>query len=212
MLLAACFAGCGGQKASNTSENAKTSESKTDDAANNSTTDSSSETVAETKKEFENKELEIACFEGGYGKAYWEECIKSFEADYPGVKVTLISNPKIMEIVTPRIVAGNPPDFLYMECTQLSKDGSLIDLTDVFNEKALGEDIALKDKIMEGFLDYCKPTEDGKIYYAPTYMGAMGLYYNKTYFDQKGLKAPETWDEFFALGDVAKSDGKALYT
>jgi len=208
MMFAACFAGCGGQKAGSVSESSAANEPKTDESKTGNTT----ETVAETKKEFENKELEIGCFEGGYGKAYWEECIKSFEADYPGVKVTLISSPKIMEIITPRIVSGNPPDFLYMECTQLAKDGSLIDLTDVFEGKALDEDIPLKDKIMEGFLEYCKPTEDGKIYYAPTYMGAMGLYYNKTYFEEKGLKPPKTWDEFFDLGDVAKSDGKALYT
>ena len=40
----------------------------------------------------------------------------------------------------------------------------------------------------------------------------MGLVYNKTLFEENGWELPETWDEFFALGDKAKEKGIALFT
>ena len=36
--------------------------------------------------------------------------------------------------------------------------------------------------------------------------------YNKTLFEENGWELPETWDEFFALGDKAKEKGIALFT
>jgi N-acetylglucosamine transport system substrate-binding protein len=47
---------------------------------------------------------------------------------------------------------------------------------------------------------------------APFNFGVMGLWYNKTLFDQKGIQPPKTWDEFFALNDAAKANGRALFT
>ncbi|RAV21046.1 carbohydrate ABC transporter substrate-binding protein [Paenibacillus contaminans] len=171
------------------------------------------------KQQFENKELNIAVFEGGYGKAYWEEVVRRFEADYPGVKVNMTANPKIMDIIKPQLVAGNPPDFVYSNGADaggvfqaLINEKGFLDITDVFEGKALGEDVPLKDKLMDGILDHAKPLGDGKIYFGPANLGVQGLWYNKNYFDGKGWKAPETWDEFFALGDVAKKDGRALFT
>ena len=53
---------------------------------------------------------------------------------------------------------------------------------------------------------------DGKIYLAPFNSSPMGLVYNKTLFAEKGWELPETWDDFFALGDLAKKEGIALFT
>lgn len=170
-------------------------------------------------KEFKNKELNIAVFEGGYGNAYWVEVIKKFEADYPGVKVNMISNPKIMDIIKPQIVAGNPPDMIYAPMSDqtgtinaLIKEKALEPLNDVFDGNALDKEMPLKDLMTDGILEYAKPHDDGNIYYAPYYMSSMGLWYNKTFFEKKGLKAPETWEEFFALNDVAKQESRSLFT
>lgn len=177
---------------------------------------SASSNPAGGKTKFANKNLEIAVFEGGYGKAYYDEIIKKFEAAYPGVNVTMTASPKIQDIIQPRIVAGNPPDVLCEFNTdkigQLASEGALADLTDVFNSNAIGESKPLKDKMLDGVLDMAKPLKDGKIYYAPTTEGASGIYYNSEYFNSKGWKAPNTWDEFFAYEDLAKKEGKALFT
>ena len=37
-------------------------------------------------------------------------------------------------------------------------------------------------------------------------------WYTTDLFESKGWDVPETWDEFFALGDIAKEEGRALFT
>lgn len=166
-----------------------------------------------------NKELTIAVFEGAYGKAYWEEMIKRFEADFPGVHVTMISNPKIMDIIKPLNISGNPPDFIYAPLSdqtntvqKMLNEKAFLDLTDVFDSNALDKDVPLKDIMMDDILQFAKPYGDDKIYMAPNYMTTEGLWYNKTLFEQKGWTPPRTWDEFWALGELAKQEGLYLFT
>ncbi|MBP1889522.1 N-acetylglucosamine transport system substrate-binding protein [Clostridium moniliforme] len=165
--------------------------------------------------------LNIAVFEGGHGSEYWKEVSKRFEEKNPGVKVNVEANPKIGEIIRPKITSGDAPDFIYLGSTDpsglanaLIKDNALEDLTDVFDGKNPDGEGKLKDKILDGFLNtsLTAPYGDGKVFLAPLYYNVTGLWYNKTYFEKKGYKAPETWDQFFALGDKAKKDGKALFT
>lgn len=202
-LILTLFVGCG-QK-----ETPKTEASTVETKAPEKTEEKAMENPAD---KFANKDLEVAVFEGGYGKAYWEAVIDKFQKDYTGVKITLVASPKIDEMMKPRFVAGNPPDFCLLNPSSYASEGALAELNDVFESKALDKDIPLKDKIIDGFLAFCTPLDDGKIYYAPTNIGGMGVLYNKKYFESKGWKAPKTWDEFFALGDLAKKEGKALYT
>jgi len=186
-------------------------------ACSSGTTDPAKESTQQGK-EFANKELRIAVFEGGRGKEYWNAVKKRFEEDYPGVTVSIVSSPKIMDIIKPQIVTGNPPDLIHvaeLEATgtiqAMIRDRLLLDLTDIFEGNALDADIPLKDKIIDGLLDYAKPKGDGKIYSAPFYNSPMGLIYNQTLFEQKGWKVPQTWDEFLELGEVAKADGRSLF-
>lgn len=51
----------------------------------------------------EKKVLEIAVFEGGFGKDYWEACIEAFEAEHPDVEVKMEANPKIGDIIRPKL-------------------------------------------------------------------------------------------------------------
>ena len=84
----------------------------------------------------------------------------------------------------------------------------------VFEGPAYDSDTPLKDVILPGYLDSKKfqPYGDGKIYIAPKDCGYSGMVYNKALFEAKGWAVPETWDEFFALGDQAKAEGRALFT
>lgn len=184
----------------------------------------SSTEVTEQKEEanegtsFQGQTLEVYAFEGGYGKAYWEEIAKKFEADYPGVTVELTTSPKIIDLIKPRMVAGTPPDFFYVNgvleasVDAMIKDKVFMELNDVFDGNALDQEVPLKEVVTDGFLDYCQPYKDGKIYYAPAYVGVSGLWYNKTLFKQMGWVPPTTWDEFLAFGDIAEKEGKHLFT
>ncbi len=164
--------------------------------------------------EFENMELNVAAFEGGYGRTYWEDIVAKFEAAYPGVKVNLTIDPEIGNILAPQTAVGEWPDVISISDTERSglvtsmiKNQELLDLTDLFNGESLDRPgTALKDIIVPGMLDSTKyaPYGDGKIYLAPFNVGPMGMVYNKKLFADKGWALPQTWDEFFALGEELK--------
>lgn len=183
--------------------------------------DSNQTNQEEVTPEVSEQVLKVAVFEGGYGKAFWEKVVERFESDYPNVSVELTASPKIGDVIRPQLVAGNAPDFIYFASTNesgvaqaLIKDKKLADLTDVFNQPAPGESTPIKDKMLPGFLDnkLTAPYGDGKVYLAPLYYNVTGLWYNSALFSEKGWEAPKTWDEFFALGDLAKEEDLSLYT
>ena len=170
---------------------------------------------------FENKELNIAIFEGGYGPTFWNDVVALFEEAYPGVKVNMQISPVVGDIVRPQIVSGNVPDFLSMNDNDQSgvvasmiKEQALLDISDVFDLPAYGKDIPLRDMLVHGILTTakCAPYGDGKVYLAPFNTSPLGLIYNKTLFETNGWELPVTWDDFFALGDKAKEQGIALFT
>lgn len=165
------------------------------------------------KKTAETMDLDVAIFEGGYGSEYWKEVAKEFEAENKGVTVKITANPKIGDIIRPNIVAGNPPDFIYLASSQkdgiaqaLIKDKGLADLSDVFTDE-------LKAKMLPGFIDssLMQPYGDGKTFLAPLYYSPLGWWYNKNYFEKNNLKAPETWDDFFALKGKIKDRSLFAY-
>ncbi|WP_136604491.1 carbohydrate ABC transporter substrate-binding protein [Paenibacillus dokdonensis] len=200
-LSVSLLAGCG---------NSSSSDSGSTDAAG--TNDGGSKKVA-------NGELNIAVFQGGYGREYWDQISDEFMKDHPGTKINITASPKIAELVRPKIVAGNPPDLMYIAggdnlpiLDGLIKDKALTDLSDIFNtDEGSG---ALKDKMLPGVLESrsMAPYGDGKIYLAPFNFGVLGLWYNKTLFDQKSIQTPKTWDELFAMNATAKDNGRALFT
>lgn len=199
----------------------KTSESQTKDKEVAKTTKEEASAASKNGKTFANNQLNIAVFEGGYGSAYWDEIIKSFEKAYPGVKVNMQISPKIGDIIRPQIVAGNVPDFISMNdndssglISSMVKERALLDLTDVFAEAGIDDKQPLKEQVLDGLLNTakCSPYGDGKIFIAPFDASPMGMVYNKTLFKENGWKTPETWDEFFELGKKAQEKGISLFT
>ena len=179
-MAATCLAGCGSA--------ASSSAAASSEAASSEATSAATSEASTGEKTFEDTELNIAVFEGGYGSDYWDEITKRFEAAYPGVTVNMQISPKIGDIIRPQIVAGNVPDFISMNdndstglISSMVKEHALMDLSDVF--------------------------EEGGIDASP-----MGLVYNKTLFEENGWETPVTWDDFFELGDKAKEKGIALFT
>ena len=214
----AALTGCGSGQSAKT-ESTKTESPKTESTA--ASLDQSGEAgITDAEKKVEG-DLELALFQGGYGADYWEEIISRFEEKYPDVHVNYKINPKIGDLIRPQIISGDVPDLIYHNMGQsdgvvlgLIKDKELLELTDLFEENALDKEEKLKDIMLAGKLESkaYAPYGDGKIYLAPLNTSPTGLIYNKALFEEKGWEVPETWDEFFALGDVAKEDGRALIT
>lgn len=208
VVAVSLLAGCGSNN--NNSNNASPSVSP-----------SASASASAGGKQFENTELNVAVFQGGYGREYWDTIAEDFMKDYPGTKINITASPKIAELVRPKIVAGNPPDFMYIAGSDnlpiidgLIKDKALTDLSDVFNSPSEEGGAPLKDRILPGVLESrsSSPYGDGKVFLAPYNYGVMGLWYNKTLFDTKGISVPKTWDEFLALTATAKDNGRELFT
>ena len=203
LMLVSCVVGCAKQDAS--------------------TADVPKDEIVAEAPAVENDEtivLEIAAFEGGNGIEYLQKICEAFEESHSNVTIELTSNPKIEEIIRPQMVAGDSPDVYYPGSEgnpffrALLNEGQLMDLTDLFEEPGFDDDTPLKDQIVDGFLQStaCDPNQDGRILCAPTSICTRGMIYNKALFEEKGWEVPETWDEFFALGDKAKEEGYALMT
>ena len=158
--------------------------------------------------------LNIAVFEGGFGRAYWDDIVAQFERANPGVRVNMIIDPEIGNIISPRIAVGDWPDLINLADNERSgvvasmvQNRELLDITDVFNGEAPDRPgTRLRNIIIPGMLESTKysPYGDGRIYMAPFSVGPMGLVYNRTLFQQKGWKLPSTWNEFFALENELK--------
>jgi N-acetylglucosamine transport system substrate-binding protein len=207
VLLSIFLAGCASTEDSN---NAAESEA----TQNESTSEDSSST---NEDPFPNKELNIAIQLDGYGESFWKTIVRKFESEYPGVKVNYTINPKLVDVIKPQVVSGNPPDLIYGNHNDpffqaMMKDNQITDLTAMYDSKALDSDSPLKDLIVDGVLDAAKPLGDGQILFSPLILSNTGIIYNKTLFKEKGWSVPTTWDEFFALGDIAKEEGRALFT
>ncbi len=164
--------------------------------------------------------LSLAIFKGGYGDQFWAAVTEAYTKEHPNVTFEIDCDPSIGEKVNSSMLAGEVPDFIYCPSNNVSglaqrliKDNALADLTDIFE----GE---LKGKILDGFLDtsLSQPYGDGKVYLAPLYYTANGLFYNATLFEEAGLSVPATWDEFFALGndikgkDICGRTDRSLFT
>ena len=150
-MAATCLAGCGSA--------ASSSAAASSEAASSEATSAATSEASTGEKTFENNELNIAVFEGGYGSEYWDEIIKRFEAAYPGVTVNMQISPKIGDIIRPQIVAGNVPDFISMNdndstglISSMVKEHALMDLSDVFEEGGIDDDTPLKDQVIDGLL------------------------------------------------------------
>ena len=232
VIAAFTFAACGNNNATDT----KTEETKTEQTSEETSEETKEETGETTDEEkadesgeeatgdkaFEGKTLTLAGLDGGYGTAGWEKVISNFE-EMTGAKVEYRFEKNIYDTIRPEIQAGNAPDLIYNSLGQqtaltetMLKEDMVMDITDLLDKTIPGEDVAVKDKIDEGFLNnsITNPNGDDKMYLAPIFYAPTGLWYNKALFTEGGgeYELPETMEDFIELGKKAKEDGTSLFT
>jgi N-acetylglucosamine transport system substrate-binding protein len=162
--------------------------------------------------------LETALFLGGYA-GFWESYIPKFEAENPGVKVKYELSNTIDEILRPRMMTDDVPDFVSLPAGSpgldsriLARDGLLLDLNSFVDETKIDGGL-LRDRFLDGVLE--PSIFNGKLYMLPDVMGMQGLWYNKKLIRELGVSLPETYDDLLAIGEklaAANMPGVYLFT
>lgn len=158
--------------------------------------------------------LKFAAFEGGNGTEIWEKIADAFEKSHENVEVELEMSSELDKDLTKDFQNGDIPDVVYYNLGQPSgftetmlKENAIADLSDVFDEE-------LTSKLVGGITENsaAQPYGDGKVYLAPITYTPTGFWYNKDLFGEGKYTLPTTWEEFFALGDQVKAEGKSVFT
>lgn len=121
-----------------------------------------------------------------------ERCEQFAEENDVDVEVEVIAYEDFYTKWAAAIESGNLPDlsyFGYQEMGQYYSQGILEDMTDVYNE--------INDVTpFEESLALAVTSEDGVVYGIPGWASVQVLYYRTDMFEEAGLSAPETWDDF----------------
>lgn len=134
-----------------------------------------------------------------------EDIVKQTEAAVPGLTIKLDavdSEVNRKEKLRGEMAAGKPPEIFDVfgspDAALYAKEGLMLDLTPII------EELGIKDK----FTTLDPFTHDGKVYGLPIGGSIEGFFYNKEYFQQKGLQVPKTLGELEQIAEKIKADGK----
>jgi raffinose/stachyose/melibiose transport system substrate-binding protein len=144
--------------------------------------------------------------DGSVGVAVAEGIKAAFEAENPGIKISIETRPGGGEgdnIVKTRLATGEMADVFRYNAGSLfqalNAPQTMLDLTD--------------EPFQANVIDSFKPTvtaTDGRVYGVPeeAAMGG-GILYNKKIYADLGLSIPKTWADFMANNEKIKAAGKA---
>ncbi len=144
----------------------------------------------------------------------WEELIKRFEDENPNIDVEYVGLPKdsAKSKLDAAIAADDMPDVGSVQTSWLpefSIRDALLPLDDYW------EDSELNGLINQGALDFNKEIVQGNGLYGIPYTQNLDiLWVRPDWFEEAGVKIPETWDEFFAAAEqmTDKANGRYGYT
>lgn len=165
--------------------------------------------------------IDFAAVETAYGTEVWQEIMAAYKEVNPNVEFEFMQEKELEDALSPRLQSGDFPDVVMLAANRakglpeaLLKDHAIADVSDIRDLTVPGEEATVGEKVFDGFLDSSStnPYGDGKTYLMPMFYSPTGLFYNKALFEEKGWEVPQTWDEMWALADVAKEEGIALFT
>ena len=139
--------------------------------------------------------------------AFIEKKIAEYEAEHPDIKfeVTSAQNQPYKEKIKVVVGSDECPDIFFSFCGEFSerfiREGLLMDLTPY-----LEADPEWKASLMETQMNEYT-TADGMVYGIPFRLDAKEFFYNVDMFNDLGLKAPETWDDFIKVLDTIQASG-----
>lgn len=145
---------------------------------------------------------------------YLEAMIKAFETEYPNIKVDLSHQGAVsdlMDKLTQNIVSRTTPTLSNLNPAYFPEyidSGALIDLMPYYEDSKLGFSNEEKEAFYPFYIEEALSfSESGTMYGFPTNKKTSDIFfYNKTYFDEQGWDAPETWDEVADYSKQIKED------
>jgi glucose/mannose transport system substrate-binding protein len=162
-------------------------------------------------KKVDNKSVEIFSWWTGAGEeAGLKGLIKLFKDKHPDIDVINAAvaggaGTNAKAVLASRMQGGDPPDTFQVHGgaelnTGWVAAGAMESLNAFYDEQGW------KDKFPKDLIDLV--SKDGTIYSIPVdiHRGNV-IFYNKKIFDQNGLKAPKTFDEFFQVADALQKKG-----
>lgn len=196
-VASAALAGCG-------------TDNKKEESASGDTTTPTTEVKKEEK--VEPFELKLRHTQVGEAKknrlAILEDVVAKTQAENPGLTIKLDgveSDINRKEKLRGEMAAGDVPDIFDVfgspDAKLYASQDKMLDVAPILTE------LGIKDK----FTGLTPFTVDDKVYGIPVGASAEGVFYNKEYFEQKGLKIPTTFAEFEKLLADIKADGKVPF-
>ena len=140
-------------------------------------------------------------------KAILDTAIADFNKIYPNITIeheSLGDYNTLYNQIQNDIRDGKQPNIAYSYSDHVAlynSVGAVQPLNVFMEDENVGYTQAQLDDFVQAYLHEGKAFGDGKTYCLPISKSTEVLYYNKTFFDQYGLKVPTTWDE---MEDVCK--------
>jgi alpha-glucoside transport system substrate-binding protein len=142
---------------------------------------------------------------GGSEQETFLEMVRPFE-EATGIDVEYTGTRDLNAVLTTRVQGGNPPDLAGLpgpgQMAQFARDGALVDLGQVLDMDAFGEqyaqtwvDLGSVDDVLSGI--FIKASVKGLIWY------------NTNVWEEQGFEVPATWDELTALSQEMAQSGTA---
>jgi raffinose/stachyose/melibiose transport system substrate-binding protein len=130
--------------------------------------------------------------------------VKPFEAANPDFDVQVDYRAGALDSqLKVALLAGTGPDVVYS--VQPAYTGVMARAGQLLPLDTYAKQYGWADKVSKLFLEL--GTFDGKLYALPKTYETMGLWYNKTLFDQNGWAAPKTISELETIADAVKAMG-----
>ena len=141
-----------------------------------------------------------------------DDYIVEFNKLYPNIHVSweaIGSYDDVRDQISTQIFVGSQPNIAYCypdHVALYNMAGAVATLDNLIDSKietkradgtteTLGLTAEQKADFIEGYYNEGKQFGDGLMYTMPLSKSTEVLYYNKTFFDQNGIKVPTTWDE-----------------
>ncbi|MDD4494021.1 MAG: extracellular solute-binding protein [Eubacteriales bacterium] len=163
--------------------------------------------------------LKVAFFEAGYGKEWMEYAVNTFMDNFPNVTIELTSSPSIDTIVQTKLSANDDDDMFDLfstariTWTDYSDEGQLETVEDLWEREPYDTPgVKLKDIFLEQAYNNQRFSRLGSVYSIDFCINVMGLFYNKTLFNEKGWSnQPQNYEEFNKLcGDIKAAKMKPM--
>lgn len=157
--------------------------------------------------------VEVAIFKGAFGVDWHQGIAERFneENKHRNIRIELWGDPRLANILKPRLLRGDPPDLILEERLPLwllIGLGKLHPFTEALAQPAPGDDVqSWEDHYAPGMLNMFK--SEGEVYAVPAAFGAWTCWYDAKVFREHGWSVPETWDEYRALCAAVKGAGIA---